>query len=359
MSPSGKVRGSARRGITLADVLVVLFIVAVLLFAILPATVGRTGESSGRVKCASNLRQIGQGIQMYANENKGNFPRARYDGLGGTPTEYTLPQCADPFAPGGPGPNDVTAALFLLLRTQDLTSEVFVCPSTQAERWDFGGQPVTAVSNFPSRKYLTYSYINPYPAPAVVAKGFKLNYTLTSDFAVAADMNPGAPAVVSVTPNSTRQQMMPANSRNHNGDGQNVLYADGHVEFQNTPFCGMPRNPAKPGAYRDNIYTFGAGFGGAAGVGVKGPHADAEDSVLLPSEPDGPAVALGTLANFAGDTGAAGWMMVAVGAAVMFGVVAMLLALVRRTNAPTSAPGGTPAGPGIPPSTTPPAIPPA
>ena len=101
------------------------------------------------------------------------------------------------------------------------------------------GRPRPQVSNFPGGRYLTYSYINPYPTAEVAKSGFRLNYTLTSDFAIAADINAGAPAMVSVTPSSSRKQMVPANSPNHNGDGQNVLYADGHVEFQNTPFCGM------------------------------------------------------------------------------------------------------------------------
>ena len=32
---------------------------------------------------------------------------------------------------------DVTKGLFLLLRTQDITSEVFTCPATQPTKWDF------------------------------------------------------------------------------------------------------------------------------------------------------------------------------------------------------------------------------
>ena len=46
--------------------------------------------------------------------------------------------------------------------------------------------------------------------------------------------------------------MINANSNNHNGDGQNVLYADGHVE------CRPRRTAARRGrtdAPRDNIYT--------------------------------------------------------------------------------------------------------
>jgi prepilin-type processing-associated H-X9-DG protein len=348
------VRGRPRRGFSLADVCVVVIVLAVLVSVFLPSSISRCREPAHRVQCASNLRQIGQGIQMYANENKGNFPRTRYDGVGGAPTEYTVPAWSDPLAPGGPGPNDVTAALFLLLRTQDMTAEIFVCPLSGAERWDYGGQPVSAVSNFPSRRYLSYSYINPYPTPAVVAKGFKLDYTLTSDFAIAADMNPGLPSVAWVTPGSSRQQMAKANSRNHNGDGQNVLYADGHVEFQNTPFCGMDRPRPAGQSFRDNIYTFGDGFGGvAAGVGVKGPPADALDSILLPTDADGPPVPDRRLIAYADGSGAAVWMTLAVGAALTFGVLVMAMSFTRR--APISIPGGTPAGPGIPPSTAPPA----
>jgi len=48
-----------------------------------------------------------------------------------------------------------------------------------------------------------------------------------------------------------------ANSNNHGRAGQNVLYADGHVEFQNSPFCGMLRASTFGGTntMRDNIYT--------------------------------------------------------------------------------------------------------
>jgi prepilin-type processing-associated H-X9-DG protein len=325
-------------------VCVVLILVVLLFFAVLPTLSTRTHEGSGRVRCASNLRQIGQGIQMYANENKGNFPRTLYDGVGGPPTEYTASAAPDPFAPGGPGPNDVTAALFLLLRTQELTSEVFVCPYSPAERWTFGGKDVQQVSNWPGGQFLSYSYINPYPTPAAVKDGLKLDFTLTSDFAIAADINPGGPGVVSVSPNSPRREMSAANSNNHNGDGQNVLYADGHVEFQNTPFCGMQRGAAGAAGYRDNIYTSGAGYGtGAAGVLVKGAPVDRLDSVLLPVDifartgVEGP------------PPPAAGAQLAVFGAAGAFGVIVLLATFSRRARPKVAPP--------LPPEPPPPAAP--
>jgi prepilin-type processing-associated H-X9-DG protein len=292
--------------------------------------VGRARETADRVKCASNLRQIGQGMMMYAADNRGALPRAVFEGTGTAPTEYTRPTAPNPFQPGGPGPNDVTAGMFLLLRTQDLTSHVFVCPScTDQEPWDLGGKAQNQVSNFPGRQYLGYSFANPYASPAAVAAGFKWDNTLTSDFAVAADMNPGPPGVVSVDPLSPRRQMQTANGLNYNGDGQNVLYADGHVELQNTPFCGMLRTPAAGQPYRDNIYTYGAGYGGATGVGVRGSPVDGLDSVLLPTALDGPAPTIILNRPFT-------WAMAGVGAAVVLSLFLTIRLLFRRPRNTTT-----------------------
>jgi len=292
-----------RRGFTLIELLVVLGIILLLVAILIPAVL-RMRQPNGRIKCASNLRQIGQGIQMYANENKGNFPRTYFKtdtaAIIASNSGFNQPKSfADTPTGASPvGNNCVTASLFLLLKTQDLTSEVFICPSSQGERDSFQGKSVQERSNFTEIPLnLTYSYIAPFPQQTARDAGFKLNYTLTSDFAIASDMNPGnvggnpTDNVTIVKPSSARNVMANANTNNHNGDGQNVLYADGHVEFQNSPFCGMLRASTFGGTntMRDNIYTATAGATSFSHAGSQGPQ-DQYDTILYPDDDGGDGV---------------------------------------------------------------------
>lgn len=287
------------RGLTRVDVLVFVAVGAFLL--LLVPVIGRYMRSdSSRATCKANLSAIGKAMLVYANDNDGNLPRAGgrstiwnpyigYRWRGGDPRRVF-----GVGADGSGGEATVSSSLYLLVKYMGLQPRQFVCPGdvgttefnpvivesngqrvlNLSDIWDFGGE---------SYRHCSYAY-------HMLYSPYGLTTGSDPGMAVAADRNPwiNSPAgkvkdFVSFEPdikpwNGMPQEARRGNSLSHGQAGQNVLFLDGHVSFEERAYCG-PKG--------DNIYTISrdATRGDALGiqpvVSSSGSPASAMDSLLV------------------------------------------------------------------------------
>ncbi len=290
------------RGFTFVELLVAIVIIGLILASVIPYILANL-EASRRIQCAENLNTIGYALRQYQHDFR-SYPRTRFDPSVAGWNSFTGADDNDPFAQtSAVKPNDVTASLWLLVRTGYSylpNTQVFICPSSgyvADSIADATGKRVKAAQrgNFRSPKNLSYSMQTPFNSHAE----FVWDDTLPSDCALLADINPGVSGlndnVVLPTSSDQPERQASANSSNHRKAGQNVLYAGGNVQFEWNAFCGYGYQKAIPNKVAkiagDNIYTT---LKGAAGqpAAIDGPGDYSRetspswkyDSFLVPSD---------------------------------------------------------------------------
>ena len=259
--------------LTLVGFIVVILVMLFVLLIILPA-LRFLNELATKPICGGNLRGLGTAMFVYGNDYDDNFPQLPGSGPWSKQLGFDYGMVKPDFTIGGvqnKTPRSITASLYLLVKEADVSPKTFVCPAPiQYQRykkkkymvfetkemsydqitslWDFGPDPYNHVS---------YAYHNPYGK-------YPAGGWLPASFAIMADMSPwfsygniqppqtieSAPQTIKLTDPSTWKF---GNSLNHElkekpyAEGQNVLFADGHVPYEKEPNVGVKR---------DNIYTF-------------------------------------------------------------------------------------------------------
>ncbi len=254
-----------RKGFTLVELLVVIAIIALLMGILMPA-LARVRQLAFRMTCGTNLAGIGKAMLIYANDYEDELPRAggRLSDWAGpvvssTPDRY---QAYGVGTDGSGGKATITSCFFLLVKYAEVTPKSFICkgdtgttewqladentlPSNDFEMidaWDFGSQPV---------EHCSYSYHLPFGQYALTTSSepglavcSERNPWINSPAAEASDFSLFRPDVSPY--NGTTEQALAGNAISHQGDGQNVLFLDSHVEFAKRAFCSLED---------DNIFT--------------------------------------------------------------------------------------------------------
>lgn len=172
------------RAFTLVELLVVVGIIAVLVGILLP-TLGKARAQANRVKCLSNLRQLGTAFVLYNNNNRGyNIP------------SYTMKG----WASGSDNPLEGWASILdrdkYVVGKQENDSTVFWCPDTT----DYEGMKDGQTGTDPNKAKGWMDWPNTgigTPAITIPERGF--NKIIRVSYWINAD-NPIASSATSVTP---------------------------------------------------------------------------------------------------------------------------------------------------------------
>jgi len=257
-----------KRAFTLIELLVVVAIIALLISILLPS-LSRARELSKRLVCGAQLKGLGTSFKIYANENYDRWPCPPFSELaignngieyvdqigeaGDLPREQTS-ETDDDIEPTGTASDAVstTRALWMLVRSGEVTVKQFICPSGDAVPDDT--QEIDRYYDFKSYGRVSYGYLVPFgPVDTRPTENADSRLAMSADKGPfpRVDLPSGWPEdFTDLDDNSSPTEWKRLNSGNHggygSGEGQNIVFADGHVDFERKPIVGIDA---------DNIFT--------------------------------------------------------------------------------------------------------
>ena len=259
MKINGQPQQFGGKGVAIAGIVTsIIGLVAIvpLMIAILLPSLGKAREMANRSVCAANLRGIAQSMSVYAAGNNSAYPVVPFAPYGpsnaGTSTASVSGSADDAlnsmYAAASPVKGAPLAGPWVLVMQGAVTPKQFLCKSDPNANTPAIVQSGTAWNtDFQSENQLSYSFAYPYNSAGKVG-GWWRDYT-DSTLPIAADMAPlngtGKP---SHDVNIAGSDGSSWNSANHQGEGENVGYGDGHAAFTRVPTCGQSN---------DNIFTLG------------------------------------------------------------------------------------------------------
>lgn len=240
-------------GFTLVELLVVVAIIALLLGILLPA-INRAREIANRAVSGANIRGVLQSMQIYSQSADDLFP------IAGTVTSasnaigfrYTTTATQSPGNADATIANNVTASLWILVRDGSATTKSFINPSSGNKKDDLtrgtgasaAVAPLLQTWDFNASSNLSYSPINMYHAD----NDDKWSANTPGDWVLLGDDNDAAGAATAPTwysrveadalSTGKADAIKAMNSSNHDREGQNFGFGDGHVSFATDAFQG-------------------------------------------------------------------------------------------------------------------------